>query len=384
MTKLIGFGISQQKFFDNHYEKRLYVQKRAFDHKVNWDEINAVLHGLNPTSENIRLFNNGPVPVENYTEDYIDIHLPRKRIIKDVFYEHMKKGATLVLNRLDISSILAKQFCREISQFVGEQSVANGYVAFGDKESFGNHWDTHDVFAVQLIGRKRWKIYEPTFPLPLLSQTSRNHKYECPSEPVFDEILEAGDILYIPRGWWHTAVPLNEETFHLAVGVYPALVIDYMYWICQHALSNHVEYRKSLRTINDGLEPMLEAIDTLKNEILNIENFQSFQNAFIEQKRVVSNFDIKTFGSPDREKINPESTLRINSYSKTTLDQKNIVLNGFKINLDGSAAKIMKIISESDYLSVKDLTTQLPDICKRKLESLLYDLAFREVIDISE
>lgn len=49
-----------------------------------------------------------------------------------------------------------------------------------------------------------------------------------------DIVLEAGDILYLPRGWWHDPVPVGEETVHLAVGVFPAYVNNYLTWIAQN------------------------------------------------------------------------------------------------------------------------------------------------------
>ena len=42
---------------------------------------------------------------------------------------------------------------------------------------------------------------------------------EKPDTPLWEGMLEDGDLLYIPRGWWHVATPLDEPTLHLTVGV---------------------------------------------------------------------------------------------------------------------------------------------------------------------
>ena len=67
-------------------------------------------------------------------------------------------------------------------------------------------------------GAQTLEVFAPTFPLPLPHQKSKELQHECPLEPVFDGVLEAGDVLYLPRGWWHEAIPLqNEETFFISL-----------------------------------------------------------------------------------------------------------------------------------------------------------------------
>jgi hypothetical protein len=43
-------------------------------------------------------------------------------------------------------------------------------------------------------------------------------------------MLQDGDLLYIPRGWWHVAVPVDEPTLHLTVGLHHATGLDFAYW----------------------------------------------------------------------------------------------------------------------------------------------------------
>lgn len=124
--------------------------------------------------------------------------------------------------------------------------------------------------AIQLIGRKRWKVYKPTFEFPLSGQTSKNHKHECCGEPVFDDILEAGDLLYLPRGWWHNALPIG-ETFHVAIGVHSATVMDYVQWLCQTTLRNHVELRRSVRPRQDMSELVRDAAEVVAQALMDPE-----------------------------------------------------------------------------------------------------------------
>ena len=40
-----------------------------------------------------------------------------------------------------------------------------------------------------------------------------------PAGALLDQILQPGDLLYIPRGCYHVAVPMNEPALHLTLGV---------------------------------------------------------------------------------------------------------------------------------------------------------------------
>jgi ribosomal protein L16 Arg81 hydroxylase len=47
---------------------------------------------------------------------------------------------------------------------------------------------------------------------------------------LWDGMLQDGDMLYIPRGWWHVARPLDEPTLHLTVGVNNLTGSDLLSW----------------------------------------------------------------------------------------------------------------------------------------------------------
>lgn len=68
--------------------------------------------------------------------------------------------------------------------------------------SVGPHLDQYDVFIIQGSGQRRWQVgnraeLQQHRPHPDLQQLAQ------PFTPVIDEILEAGDMLYIPAGCPH-------------------------------------------------------------------------------------------------------------------------------------------------------------------------------------
>lgn len=291
---LLDFGISREQFTKEYREKSFRIHKNALGQiEFGWEQLNAIIYCTELRSSFLQLYKGGLVDEEMFMESYSEIGFSRKRIIKNSFYEYLRNGATLILNRVETKSPLIKNICVEIARFAGAQTLANGYLAFGGEGSFGNHWDTHDVFAVQLIGRKRWKIYKPTFDLPIQSQTSKFRKHECPSEPVFDDVLESGDVLYVPRGWWHNAQPSCGETFHIAVGVHPPHVVDYFSWICANILPRFMECRDSVLPEASSYEKVMAALEVVHEALADRANFALFSQYVLDQERLAMPFSLE-------------------------------------------------------------------------------------------
>ncbi|MDO4224251.1 MAG: cupin domain-containing protein, partial [Acinetobacter sp.] len=75
--------------------------------------------------------------------------------------------------------------------------------------SVGQHFDYYDVFLVQAYGQRRWQ----------LGQMCDEHSEFVPNQPLkllpemqvwFDEVLNPGDLLYVPPGLSHYGVAENE------------------------------------------------------------------------------------------------------------------------------------------------------------------------------
>ncbi len=378
----IDFGMTKSQFVKEYREKNFYLHRAAVAPGcITWDDINTVLYCTDPKEPYMRLHKDGFIPEEKFTENYSEIGIPRKRILKEAFYDHMRQGATLILNRIEAKSPFIKQLCMEVAKFAEGQTVANAYLAFGGNGSFGNHWDTHDVFAIQLLGRKRWKVCKPTYPLPLPVQTSKDHKEDCPEDAVFDGILEAGDVLYIPRGWWHNALPLEEETFHIAVGVHNAHIVDYVGWVCAKLLPEFIECRKAVRPHADNAGEMAEAAEVIRNALLDPQNMADFSRQIVASERVVSPFSIEKFGRPRSAGIDADTILSLNSSYTAKPAGKDIIVNGFRVKLDASGTSVMHTIAQSAQISLAELGERTA-MSQERLAPLVHELAARDLIEI--
>lgn len=144
-------------------------------------------------------------------------------------------GATLVLQGLHRTWPPLVEFGSTLAAEVGHPVQINAYITPAQNQGFSAHYDTHDVFVLQVAGRKRWVIHEPVLTDPLPTQTWEQRSaavaVRAAEPPLLDVTLEPGDALYLPRGFLHSAAALGELSIHLTVGVHP---------VTRHALAQQL------------------------------------------------------------------------------------------------------------------------------------------------
>ncbi|MEV1049085.1 cupin domain-containing protein [Streptomyces sp. NPDC049916] len=134
-------------------------------------------------------------------------------------------GATLVLQALHRTWEPVAELVSRLSAELGHPVQANAYVTPPQNRGFDAHYDVHDVFVLQIQGTKRWVVHEPVLPDPLRDQPWTDHR-EAVAEraehgtPHLDTMLRPGDVLYLPRGWLHSARAQGEVSVHLTLGVH--------------------------------------------------------------------------------------------------------------------------------------------------------------------
>jgi hypothetical protein len=133
-------------------------------------------------------------------------------------------GATIVLQALHRTWSPLLDFSQQLGAELGHPVQVNAYVTPPQSRGFDDHYDVHDVFVLQISGRKRWRIHPPVHPAPLRDQPWTDHREAVAAAaeepPMIDAVLEPGDCLYLPRGFLHAATALGDVSTHLTLGVH--------------------------------------------------------------------------------------------------------------------------------------------------------------------
>ena len=133
-------------------------------------------------------------------------------------------GATVVLQGLHRTWAPVIDLTTRLAAELGHPAQCNAYVTPPRSRGFSAHYDVHDVFVLQVAGRKHWTVHPPVHADPLRDQPWNDHaaavRRRAEQEPALDLVLEAGDVLYLPRGWLHSAAAEDDVSAHLTVGVH--------------------------------------------------------------------------------------------------------------------------------------------------------------------
>lgn len=134
-------------------------------------------------------------------------------------------GSTLVLQGLHRTHGPLLDLAQGLAADLGHPVQVNAYVTPPQSRGFDAHYDTHDVFVLQVAGRKRWVVHRPVTPPPTPAMPWTEHPGDVEAavaaDPAVDVVLAPGDALYLPRGFVHAATALGEVSAHVTVGIHP-------------------------------------------------------------------------------------------------------------------------------------------------------------------
>jgi lysine-specific demethylase/histidyl-hydroxylase NO66 len=144
-----------------------------------------------------------------------------RRTLRDVadpgrIIEEFHSGSTIALQALQRYWLPLTRFCRDLELTLTHPVQANAYITPPGARGLGVHFDTHDVFVLQVAGRKHWVVHAPVVEWPMPAQ---KHPVEAEDEALLDIVLAPGDFLYVPRGFLHAATSLDEVSAHLTIGI---------------------------------------------------------------------------------------------------------------------------------------------------------------------
>jgi ribosomal protein L16 Arg81 hydroxylase len=174
--------------------------------------------------------------------------------------EFLANGFSLVITPIDRHVPALEALCASIGSQTGEQIKVGVIVtACGTDGAFKIHFDPEDLIILQVEGTKRWKIFGPPVSNPVIGMP----KQEAPPEdkPIFDEVLQPGDFLFLPAGTWHHCENGPGRSLHLGIFFIPPTS-----WHAVRNLTTQLVSDETLRTPLTRLADQAE-LDALEAQV---------------------------------------------------------------------------------------------------------------------
>lgn len=218
--------ISSQDFFSKYYlQKHLLIPSdsiNSFDEALELKDIEVYLASVPLRHGQIILVdrNNRPwadqflqLDGDNVIDNTIDIHK---------LLGLLRNGTTAILTDLGKFVPKLKNYCERLGNEIGARIQANVYITPAASQGYNVHIDSHDVFVLQLFGKKTWRLYEGLTQNPTKSLIRKQKEFDEEEHRLASQIeLSQGDLLYVPQGMYHAADTHDGPSIHITLGVLP-------------------------------------------------------------------------------------------------------------------------------------------------------------------
>ena len=275
-------------------------------------------------------------------------------------------GSTLVLQALHRVWPPIIEFCQQLAADLGHPVQANAYVTPPQNQGFDDHYDVHDVFVLQVAGRKKWSIHAPVHPSPLRDQpwTDRRDavREAAGREPVLEAVLEPGDVLYLPRGYLHSATALGGVTVHLTLGIHTwtrYTVAEELVALALDQLADDEEARASLPLGTDLAPARLDAdlVTAKLRDALDRLDPQDLADRLRARRRSAQR--AAPVGPLAQHalatSLADDTALRLRDHLDARLDDGTVTSRAGAVSVDGVPAAVIERLLAGDVVEAGDL-----------------------------
>lgn len=239
--------------------------------------------------------------------------------------------------------------------------------------SVGAHYDEYDVFLAQGYGQRRWQLGKMCDENTPFVEGQPIRLLDDMGELIFDEVLEAGDVLYVPPRLSHHGIAQNDcLTFSFGFRR-PNLVqiLDEVADVAtgEQSLFSPLTLPQALQT--NAYELSHESILAIKNELIDLLNSDK-GNAIITQaiselvsKRQYEMIAFEDELSPDElsERLQDGECLMINPASRFVCVDDEWFVNGEAICLDTAQLAYLTRLLDGEILTFDEIdVTLIPTI----------------------
>ena len=310
-------------------------------------------------------------------------------------YKAFANGSTVRIRGIQRHLPGGQALAAGVTQHTSAPVRINMYLTPRNSQGFNVHQDGHEVLVVQIKGRKHWNVYAEPVELPndqlvrgrpelfgLKAGAVRySHSTDPNSEPplMMEVVLEEGDFLYIPRGFYHAAYTTDALSMHFTIGAYTLTWHDAVLAALGDVFGASPELRRSLPAgFARGADPadiaahsedvltalrerldasvLARAVDTLGARVV-ATTAAPFQGLIEDVDQA------DTLGMDDPVRMRKDLLYRVDERAS----KKILSFNGRTVRFPDGADGVLERIEGGAAFSATDLPAEIPAAARLKL-----------------
>ncbi|MFL6246585.1 MAG: cupin domain-containing protein [Thermoanaerobaculia bacterium] len=262
--------ISPIEFRERYYGKQPLLIRgnpRKFADLLTWDDLNRLLNSL------------------SYPHEHVTAVVPERAeaTTPERLMELCRAGATLRVAQLQTFEPKVGQLLRDLEAETGEPMKVTLFLSQASRPAVEVHYDLQDVLVLQIDGHKSWSVYEPTFDKPVPENWGGPD--DTPGPLHMECELAPGDVLYLPRGYWHEALAQRGMSLHLTITMSARNGIDWLTWLAEQLRSDvHFRYELPLHFADEHVAELGEILRSRMADAGTVQSFMEHCAEIIRKK----------------------------------------------------------------------------------------------------
>jgi 50S ribosomal protein L16 3-hydroxylase len=271
-----------------------------------------------------------------------------------------RPGWTLLVQGVDLQHDAVHDLMNQF-RFVPDARLDDLMISYAsDGGGVGPHYDSYDVFLLQTLGRRRWRIgrqkdksLQPGVPLKILANF----------EPDQEFVLEPGDMLYLPLLHAHDGIAMG-ECMTYSIGFRSPSRSELARELLQR-LAEGAEDAVGVCVYRDPLQPAVDQPGEIPAQLLEFAR-AALQDALkdpLALGRALGEYltepkaNVWFEGPQDGltpAPVKAQEPVRLDRRTKMMFDARHIFINGESFRASGRDATLMRRLSDQRYLSQQD------------------------------
>lgn len=353
------------------------ANQAAYAGLLSWGEFNQQISLERVFSGDVQVLRRGRnLPMEMFSE----LRNPRGRmLLPDLLQKLCHAGLSLLLQGVHTSQPGIMALNAMLERCLRARVATNAYASFGRDSAFNTHHDGHDVLVLHLQGRKQW-----------CSFGYRPEAYAAPGRvpeaalgaPVWQAVLQPGDLLFLPRGEVHRAEVVGSHCLHLTFSLTWPNAAELMQWLATAAAA----------------EPLLAADIPVYGNAEELAAHAAALRAMLH--RLADSLDISAFLASQDKQRKPAWPLNLGLADQLTpatwvqpvqrrrlalppAGPAELLLDGVKFSLDAVEIAVLAALQEQDAMRLGDLQ-RLPGLAAEQVAEAVARLARQVLVRLSE
>ncbi len=343
-TSLLG-GLSPERFMRRHWHKKPLLVRQAL----------PMVKPFVSRSELFALAGGDDVESRLIVRQGRDWSLRHGPFARRGLPPLAQRQWSLLVQGMDLHLDRAREMLERF-RFVPDARLDDVMVSYAtDGGGVGPHFDSYDVFLLQIHGARRWRIgrlarpeLQPDVPLKILTNF----------EPEQEWTLEPGDMLYLPPRWAHDGIA-EGECMTCSIGFRSAGADELARELLQRALDTD-EGCDDARIYRDPMQPATATPGAIPAELLafarsSLQRWLVAQGGFeVALGEVISEPKPGVWfeaGAP----LSLPCAVRLDRRTRLMYDDRHIYVNGESFRAGGRDATLMRRLADRRVLTERDV-----------------------------